>query len=110
LSASAIVTVDGGQEWHVEIGHSRSTNRRTHSRLASRTGTNSVRRGTGAAGLCAIILTEDDGPPEDKPTLAAAAAKDRVQLLRYAIHLGRGRALKTDLNNFLNTSAGVAGL
>ena len=61
-------------------------------------------------GFGAIIVVDDGSPVEDKPIFDSLAAKPRVHRLRHAVNLGKGRALKTGINYFLNSLAGFAGL
>lgn len=62
------------------------------------------------AGFAAIVLVDDGSPLEDKPIFDSLAAKPGVHLLRHAVNLGKGRALKTGINHFLNALPGFAGL
>jgi len=63
-----------------------------------------------AAGLGAIILVDDGSPAEDRPFFNALAAKERVLLTRHAVNLGKGRALKTGINLFLDFFSDFLGL
>ncbi len=62
------------------------------------------------AGFGAVILVDDGSPDEDKAVFASLAEKDRVHLLRHAVNLGKGRALKTGINYFLTAFPDYAGL
>ncbi len=62
------------------------------------------------AGFGAVIVVDDGSPAEDKPLFQLLAAKDRVHLLHHAVNLGKGRALKTGINYFLNTFPQFSGL
>ncbi len=62
------------------------------------------------AGFGAVILVDDGSPPEDKAIFASLESKPRVHLLRHAVNLGKGRALKTGINYFLTAFSGYAGL
>ena len=62
------------------------------------------------AGFGAIVLVDDGSPSEDRARLDALGALPRVHLLRHAINLGKGRALKTGINHFLNEFPDSAGL
>jgi putative flippase GtrA len=62
------------------------------------------------AGLGGVIVVDDGSPPEDKEFLDSLAEKPRVHLLRHAINLGKGRALKTGINYFATTLTNFAGL
>jgi glycosyltransferase involved in cell wall biosynthesis len=62
------------------------------------------------AGFGAIILVDDGSPGEDKEVFDSLAKQNRVHLLHHAVNLGKGRALKTGINYFLNCLNGFAGL
>ncbi len=62
------------------------------------------------AGFGAIVLVDDGSPVEDKALFDTLGTLPRVHLLRHAINLGKGRALKTGFNHFLNEFPGLAGL
>jgi glycosyltransferase involved in cell wall biosynthesis len=62
------------------------------------------------AGFGAILLVDDGSPACDKPAFESIAAGQRVHLLRHAVNLGKGRALKTGINYFLTHLSGYAGL
>lgn len=62
------------------------------------------------AGFGAIVVVDDGGPGEDKEAFDALGRRDRVHLLRHAMNLGKGRALKTGINYFLNSLGEFAGL
>ena len=62
------------------------------------------------AGFGTVILVDDGSPSEDKPVFESLAAKPRVHLLRHAVNLGKGRALKTGINFFLTEIPSYAGL
>ena len=62
------------------------------------------------AGFGAVILVDDGSPAEDKGILDALAARPGVHLLRHAVNLGKGRALKSGINYFLNRFPEFAGL
>jgi len=61
-------------------------------------------------GFGAILLVDDGSPAEDKAAFDALARKDRVLLVRHAVNLGKGRALKTGINAFLNHYPAFSGL
>lgn len=63
-----------------------------------------------AAGFGAIVLVDDGSPACDKEQFDSLARLARVHLLRHAVNLGKGRALKTGINYFLTELAGFAGL
>jgi glycosyltransferase involved in cell wall biosynthesis len=62
------------------------------------------------AGFGAVLLVDDGSPIEDKIFLDALGTLPRVHLLRHAVNLGKGRALKTGINHFLNKFPDYAGL
>lgn len=62
------------------------------------------------AGFGAIVLVDDGSPAEDRPLLDALEMLPRVHMLRHAVNLGKGRALKTGINHFLNEFSDYAGL
>ncbi|MGO9231169.1 MAG: glycosyltransferase [Bryobacteraceae bacterium] len=62
------------------------------------------------AGFGAIILVDDGSPAEDQQFFASLAANTRVHLLRHAVNLGKGRALKTGINYFLTAFPDYVGL
>jgi glycosyltransferase involved in cell wall biosynthesis len=63
-----------------------------------------------AAGFGAILLVDDGSPASDKELFGSLAQFARVHLLRHAVNLGKGRALKTGINYFLTVLPGFAGL
>lgn len=62
------------------------------------------------AGFGAIVIVNDGMPDSDVPEFEALAAIPRVHLLKHAINLGKGRALKTGFNYVLDTLTEFAGL
>jgi glycosyltransferase involved in cell wall biosynthesis len=62
------------------------------------------------AGFGAVIVVDDGSPQADKQFFDSLAGKSRVHLLRHAVNLGKGRALKTGINYFVTTFSGFAGL
>jgi glycosyltransferase involved in cell wall biosynthesis len=54
-------------------------------------------------GIGALILVDDGSTEEFTPLFSEAAAFPSVFLLRHAVNLGKGRALKTGINFFLST-------
>jgi glycosyltransferase involved in cell wall biosynthesis len=62
------------------------------------------------AGFGAIVVVDDGSPSGDKEALDALGRRDRVHLLRHAMNLGKGRALKTGISYFLNSLGEFAGL
>ncbi|MGH9599439.1 MAG: glycosyltransferase family 2 protein, partial [Terracidiphilus sp.] len=62
------------------------------------------------AGFGAVILVDDGSPEEDREIFDLLGKKARVHLLRHAVNLGKGRALKTGINYFLNVFPGFAGM
>jgi putative flippase GtrA len=66
-----------------------------------------LRRGGRLAG----IIVVDDGSRDDcQPLLARLASLPRVTVLRHAVNLGKGAALKTGLNHFCCTMPRSAGV
>lgn len=63
-----------------------------------------------AAGFGAILLVDEGSPVRDIERFDSMARLDRVHLLRHAVNLGKGRALKTGINYFLTALPGFAGL
>jgi glycosyltransferase involved in cell wall biosynthesis len=57
-----------------------------------------------------IVIVDDGSGPEFAATFAAAAAFPNVQLLRHAVNLGKGAALKTAFNHLLCTVPDLAGV
>lgn len=62
------------------------------------------------AGFGAIILVDDGSPSEDRDGFDSLARNPRVHLLRHAVNLGKGRALKTGINFFLTELPGFVAL
>ncbi|MBW8747663.1 MAG: glycosyltransferase [Acidobacteria bacterium] len=62
------------------------------------------------AGFGAIIVVDDGMSATDYPAFAALQQIPRVHLLRHAVNLGKGRALKTGINFFLDKLTGFSGL
>jgi glycosyltransferase involved in cell wall biosynthesis len=62
------------------------------------------------AGFGAMIIVDDGISATDQPVFAALQQIPRVHLLRHAINLGKGRALKTGINFFLDKLTGFSGL
>jgi glycosyltransferase involved in cell wall biosynthesis len=54
-----------------------------------------------SAGIGAIILVDDGSPASDNVQFDSLARIAGVHLLRHAVNLGKGRALKTGINYFL---------
>src|SRR5688572_27030612 len=61
-------------------------------------------------GFSAIIIVDDGSRPEFQKIFAAAAGVPGVQILRHAVHLGRGAALKTAFNHVLCGLSDVTGV
>ena len=55
-----------------------------------------------AAGFGAVIVLDDGSPSSCAEIFDAAAQIAGVHVLRHAVNLGKGRALKTGINYFLN--------
>ena len=62
------------------------------------------------AGLGAVILVDDGSPLEDKEAFDSLARKPQVYLLRHAVNMGKGRALKSGINFFLTELQELSGL
>ncbi len=60
--------------------------------------------------FAAIVVVDDGSGPDFAATFAAAAAFPNVQLLRHAVNLGKGAALKTAFNHVLCSLPDVAGV
>lgn len=63
-----------------------------------------------SAGFGGVLLVDDGSPEEDKPLFDNLAKNPRVRLLRHAVNRGKGRALKTGIQHFLDAFPGFAGL
>jgi glycosyltransferase involved in cell wall biosynthesis len=62
------------------------------------------------AGFGMILVVDDGSGPPFAQLFESVARVPKVTLLRHAVNLGKGRALKTGINHFLNFSAGCSGL
>jgi glycosyltransferase involved in cell wall biosynthesis len=62
------------------------------------------------AGFGAVIVVDDGSPAPDQPFFQSLAARDRVHVLHHPINLGKGRALKTGMNYFLDRFPQFAGI
>ncbi len=62
------------------------------------------------AGFGAVIVVDDGGLAADQPFFQSLASRDRVHVLHHAINCGKGRALKTGMNYFLNRFPQFAGI
>lgn len=62
-----------------------------------------------SVGLTDVILVDDGSKPECKPLFQTLQQKGCL-LATHAVNLGKGRALKTGMNLFLNAFPGEAGL
>lgn len=62
------------------------------------------------AGFGAVIVVDDGSPAADQPFFQSLASRDRVYLLHHATNLGKGRALKSGINYFLNRLPQFAGI
>ena len=69
-----------------------------------------------ALGFGAIIVVNDGSDPSHEPIFADLPGQApenghaRVHVIRHAVNLGKGRALKTGLNYFLNSFPGLIGI
>jgi putative flippase GtrA len=53
------------------------------------------------AGFGAVLVLDDGSSPQCRPLFESLRILPRVHLLRHAVNLGKGRALKTGINAFL---------
>jgi glycosyltransferase involved in cell wall biosynthesis len=60
--------------------------------------------------LQSIIVVDDGSGPEFRPTFAAVEAQKGVTVLRHAVNLGKGAALKTGFNHALLAFPDAAGV
>lgn len=51
-----------------------------------------------ARGVTAIVVVDDGGGPDYKAVFDRIAGRDEVHILRHAVNLGKGAALKTGMN------------
>jgi glycosyltransferase involved in cell wall biosynthesis len=56
--------------------------------------------------LAGVIVVDDGSGPAHAPVFAAVAGFPRVELLRHAVNLGKGAALKTGLNHAVAADPG----
>ncbi len=63
-----------------------------------------------ARGFTTLIVVDDGSGPDFRATFDSLAARREVRLLRHAVNLGKGRALKTAINFVLTELPGCAGL
>ncbi len=61
-------------------------------------------------GFSAIVIVDDGGGPEYRAIFDEVLRPPEVHVLRHAINLGKGRALKTGMNYFLNVFPSFEGL
>src|ERR1035437_4728131 len=66
--------------------------------------------GLSARGMCAILLVDDGSGPEFREIFDQAAQFPQVQVLRHAINLGKGAALKTGINHALCVFPNLIGI
>src|ERR1700676_1828863 len=57
-----------------------------------------------------IIIVDDGSGPEFAPIFSQLEARPCVTILRHAVNLGKGAALKTGFNNFLLAFPDAAGV
>src|SRR5450759_2032757 len=67
-------------------------------------------RGLSARGMPAILLVDDGSGPEFRAIFDQAAQFPRVQILRHAVNLGKGAALKTGINHALCVFPDLVGI
>jgi glycosyltransferase involved in cell wall biosynthesis len=60
--------------------------------------------------LPAVVIVDDGSGPEYREVFAQASALPRVELLRHAVNLGKGAALKTAFNHVLCAYPDIAGV
>ena len=58
----------------------------------------------------AIVIVDDGSGPEYREVFSRAADFPKVQLLRHAVNLGKGAALKTAINHVLCTFPALTGI
>src|SRR3954451_4325820 len=63
-----------------------------------------------SGGSIAIVLVDDGSGPEFRETFEQASQFPGVQLLRHAVNLGKGAALKTGINHAICTFPGLTGI
>ena len=61
-------------------------------------------------GFGVIVVVDDGSRPECRSVFAEVAALPRVELLRHAVNLGKGRALKTGFNHLLDSHPECTGV
>src|SRR5258706_12276772 len=61
-------------------------------------------------GVAAIVIVDDGSGPEFQEVFSRAARSRSVHLLRHAVNLGRGAALKTAIDHALCTFSDLAGV
>ena len=62
------------------------------------------------AGFRWVVVVDDGSRTSCAPVFASLAASERVVVLRHAVNLGKGRALKTGFNHVLTFGVCVAGV
>ncbi len=62
------------------------------------------------AGFQEIIIVDDGSAPACDAIFASLESMEHVHLIRHAVNLGKGRALKSGINYFLTHLAGLSGL
>jgi glycosyltransferase involved in cell wall biosynthesis len=61
-------------------------------------------------GFGRIVVVDDGSDPRCRPVFAALERDGRCEVLRHAVNLGKGRALKTGLNHILLAHPEAAGI
>ena len=69
-----------------------------------------VVRALAAKSFAAIVVIDDGSGPEFRDTFECVAAMPQVILLRHAVNLGKGAALKTGINHALCSIPNLVGL
>ena len=62
------------------------------------------------AHFAVIVIVDDGSGPEFRPLFDALEARPHIRVLRHAVNLGKGAALKTGLNHFLCHCDGYSGV
>ena len=62
------------------------------------------------AGFGRVVVVDDGSRATYAPVFAEVGAIERVDVLRHAVNLGKGRALKTGFNHVLSVADGVVGV
>lgn len=63
-----------------------------------------------AGAFTSVVVVDDGSGPAFRQTFAGTAARERVTVVRHAVNLGKGAALKTGLNHLLLESPDLIGI